>query len=99
VRAMLIGAGREKLGDKIDHAVGLTVHRKLGERVSKGEPLVTLQYNSASRLHESEKLVAEAYEIQDSPPAAQGLVPEPANPAGKFRALFGIDGVAFPRHI
>ena len=27
------------------------------------------------------------------------LVPEPANPAGKFRALFGADGVAPPRNI
>ena len=72
--AMLIGAGREKLGDKIDHAVGLTLHRKLGERVSKGEPLVTLHYNGTSRLQDSEECVAEAYEIQDSPPAAQRLI-------------------------
>jgi hypothetical protein len=27
------------------------------------------------------------------------LVPEPASPAGRFRALFGADGVAPPRHI
>lgn len=72
--AMLMGAGREKLGDRIDHAVGLIVHRKLGDWVSKGEPLITLHYNDTSRLQDSEDLVADAYEIQDSPPAAQRLV-------------------------
>jgi thymidine phosphorylase len=74
VAAMLMGAGREKLGDQIDHAVGLTVHRKLGDQVSRGEPLVTLHYNGNSRLQDSEKYVAEAYEIQESPPAAQRLI-------------------------
>jgi pyrimidine-nucleoside phosphorylase len=71
---MLMGAGRAKLGDRIDHSVGIIVHRKLGDWVSQGEPLVTLHYNGTSRLQESETLVAAAYEIHDEPPAAQPLV-------------------------
>ena len=71
---MMLGAGREKVDDTIDPTVGLVVHRKLGHPISKDEPLVTLHYNGASRLEEAEQLVAEAYRIDDEPPAPQSLV-------------------------
>ncbi len=74
IAAMMLGAGREKVDDTIDPTVGLVVHRKLGHPISKDEPLVTLHYNGASRLEEAEQLVAEAYRIDDEPPAPQSLV-------------------------
>jgi pyrimidine-nucleoside phosphorylase len=74
IAAMLLGAGRERVDDTIDPAVGLVVHRKLGHPISKDEPLVTLHYNSASRLEEAEQLVADTYRIDDEPPAPQSLV-------------------------
>ncbi len=40
--AVALGAGRARLEDRIDPAVGIVVHRKLGDRVERGEPLCTV---------------------------------------------------------
>ncbi len=40
--ALELGAGRHMKGDPIDHAVGLIIHRKVGEMVKVGEPLFTV---------------------------------------------------------
>jgi pyrimidine-nucleoside phosphorylase/thymidine phosphorylase len=40
--AMALGAGRARVEDRIDPAAGLVVHKRLGERVERGEPLCTL---------------------------------------------------------
>jgi pyrimidine-nucleoside phosphorylase len=40
-----IGAGREKKGQPIDHAVGLVVYHNVGDFVEKGQPLFTVHAN------------------------------------------------------
>lgn len=45
-----LGAGREKKGDPIDHAVGIIVHRKVGDAVSKGAVLFTVHANDEEKL-------------------------------------------------
>lgn len=45
-----LGAGRTKKGDPIDHAVGIVVHRKVGDYVLEGEPLFTIHANSEMTL-------------------------------------------------
>ncbi|MGL4819473.1 MAG: pyrimidine-nucleoside phosphorylase, partial [Bacilli bacterium] len=40
--AMILGAGRESKDSVIDLAVGITLHKKVGERVEAGEPVLTL---------------------------------------------------------
>jgi thymidine phosphorylase len=50
--AMLLGAGRETVDSRIDPAVGLILHKKVGDPVEKGEPLVTLHVNDRGRLDE-----------------------------------------------
>jgi pyrimidine-nucleoside phosphorylase len=47
--AVVLGAGREKKGQSIDHAVGVVVHHKVGDRVSKGEPLFTVHANDRKK--------------------------------------------------
>src|SRR6185295_9517370 len=37
--AVTLGAGRAKKSDSIDHAVGIVIHHKVGDKVEKGEPL------------------------------------------------------------
>jgi pyrimidine-nucleoside phosphorylase len=63
-----LGAGREKKEDAVDPAVGLIVHKKIGDAVAEGEPLVTLHYNAASRAEAARKLVQQSYRIE---PGAQ----------------------------
>ena len=50
------------------------VHRKIGDEVSAGEPLVTLHYNGDDRLEEAVRLAAEACEIQNGKAAPRRLV-------------------------
>ncbi|SMB98744.1 pyrimidine-nucleoside phosphorylase [Thermanaeromonas toyohensis ToBE] len=48
--AMKLGAGREKKGEKIDLAVGLVLGGKVGDRIDKGKPIVTVYANDENRL-------------------------------------------------
>lgn len=63
VAAVVLGGGRERKEDDIDPAVGLIVHKKVGDRVDRGAPLCTVLYNSAARLEEAKALVESAYSI------------------------------------
>ncbi|EME3522460.1 pyrimidine-nucleoside phosphorylase [Enterococcus faecium] len=45
IAAMMLGAGRKTKEDDIDHAVGLKLHKKIGDTVTKGEPLLTIYSN------------------------------------------------------
>lgn len=45
IAAMLVGAGREQKGDEILNEVGVRVHKKYGEKVTKGEKVATIYYN------------------------------------------------------
>ena len=63
----MLGGGRETKEDRIDHAVGLEFHKRIGERIEIGEPLATIHYNSDAKLAEAERMVAASFVIdQDS---------------------------------
>jgi pyrimidine-nucleoside phosphorylase len=64
----MLGGGREKKEDKIDHAVGLEFHKRIGDRVEKGEKLVTIHYNSDAKLAEAKSLIADSYVVNESAP-------------------------------
>ena len=66
---VVLGGGREKKEDAIDHAVGYVVHKKVSDRVVAGEPLCTLHYNSESRGARARQLILRSYEIGDAPVA------------------------------
>jgi pyrimidine-nucleoside phosphorylase/thymidine phosphorylase len=66
---VILGGGREKKEDAIDHAVGYVVHKKISDHVAAGEPLCTLHYNSESRAARARQLILESYQISDAPPA------------------------------
>jgi len=59
--AVDLGAGRATKADAIDHAVGLVIHHKVGDRVKKGEPLFTVHANDAGRLAAAKKRVLAAH--------------------------------------
>ena len=50
VAALDLGAGRERKGDPVDHAVGIIVHKKVGDPVEEGEPIFTVHSNDPTRL-------------------------------------------------
>lgn len=65
--AFELGAGREKKGDPIDHAVGLQVHVKVGSKVEAGQPLVSIYANDAEKLTRCRERLERAFAYsQDS---------------------------------
>ncbi len=49
-----LGGGRQKTGDKIDFAVGFVMNKKIGDKVAKGEPLMTIH------CHDSQLAIAKS---------------------------------------
>ncbi len=74
--AMALGAGRERTDSVIDHAVGLTLVKKVGEPVKRGEPMVTIHYNDDRRVADVQARIASAYRFAPKPPPARPLVLE-----------------------
>lgn len=65
VAANVLGAGRINVTDKVDHGVGFTVHKKPGDSVEKGEPLLTIHHRGGRGLEECLELLKGAYQVKD----------------------------------
>jgi len=64
---MLLGGGRARKKDKIDHAVGVVLHAKIGNRVEQGQPLLTIHANDSNKLAGARASLLGAYEWSDEP--------------------------------
>ncbi|MDF2606561.1 MAG: Pyrimidine-nucleoside phosphorylase [Bacillales bacterium] len=62
IAAMLLGAGRKTKDDLIDHAVGISLHKKVGDKVFQGELIATIHSNSIN-VDETITLINKAYSI------------------------------------
>lgn len=65
--AVVLGAGRARKGDPIDHAVGLMIHHKVGDQVESGEPLFTIHANDQEKLEEARQAVLSAHHFSEEP--------------------------------
>jgi pyrimidine-nucleoside phosphorylase len=65
---VLLGGGRARKEDSVDPAVGIMVHKKVGDRVSAGEALCTVYYNSDERLAVAAPLIEKSYTIASAAP-------------------------------
>ncbi|HJU51675.1 MAG TPA: thymidine phosphorylase, partial [Acidimicrobiia bacterium] len=74
--AMRLGAGRERKEDTIDPSVGIRIHRKIGDQVEEGNPLLTLFYRHPARLDEALSVLEGAIEIGANKPDQSLLVME-----------------------
>jgi pyrimidine-nucleoside phosphorylase len=63
--AVLLGAGREKKGDKIDPGAGVEVLVKAGDEVEEGQPVARLY--GERNVGRAEEFAIEALEISDTP--------------------------------
>jgi pyrimidine-nucleoside phosphorylase/thymidine phosphorylase len=70
---MLLGAGRARMDSRVDPAVGVIVHKKIGAKVDIDEPLCTLFVNDESRLEESVALLRGAFRIGGDPASAPSI--------------------------
>jgi pyrimidine-nucleoside phosphorylase len=71
---VILGGGRERKEDAVDPAVGIVLHKKVGDAVSKGEPLATIHYNAEARAARARQILEESYEITDAPCEKRPLI-------------------------
>jgi pyrimidine-nucleoside phosphorylase len=71
---VILGGGRERKEDSVDPAVGIVLHRKVGQSVSADEPLATIHYNSENRAARARELIRASYQISDSPGEKRALI-------------------------
>jgi len=64
---VILGGGRERKEDSVDPAVGIVLHKKVGDAVSAGEPLATIYYNAENKALRARQLLEQSYEISESP--------------------------------
>jgi pyrimidine-nucleoside phosphorylase len=70
----MLGGGREKKEQNVDHAVGLEFHKRIGDSVKAGETLVTIAYNADAQLNAAQKMIEASYQISDKKPPARPLI-------------------------
>lgn len=63
--AMIIGAGRATKEDEVDHAVGLKILKKVGDKIKKDEKIAEIYYNDAKNVEDSKNMILNAYVLQN----------------------------------
>jgi len=71
---MLLGAGRSRVDSAIDPAVGVVLHRKVGDPVAAGEPLCTLLVNDEGSLDRASAMIRDSFAIGDGPATVPDLI-------------------------
>jgi pyrimidine-nucleoside phosphorylase len=91
--AVALGAGRDKKSDPVDLSAGILLHKKPGDAVSVGEPIMELRYNDVSRLAAALQLATEAIVVGARPAADAALVMGWVHDGGEqmFAAADGAD--------
>jgi pyrimidine-nucleoside phosphorylase len=62
-----LGGGRAKKSDAIDHSVGVVVHIKVGDRVKKGQPLLTIHAKNTPDLAMAKERIMAGIHWSDQP--------------------------------
>ncbi|MBC1522194.1 pyrimidine-nucleoside phosphorylase [Listeria aquatica] len=67
IASMLLGGGRQKASDKLDYAVGIELHKKMGDAVKTGESLMTIYANRPeSEIESIKELIYQNVEIAET---------------------------------
>jgi pyrimidine-nucleoside phosphorylase len=72
--SMLLGAGRKKAGDTVDHSAGIILNRKMGDEVKAGEPVAMLHSNDEALFKDAEDVFLSGLEIGKREKAARRLI-------------------------
>lgn len=63
--SMLMGDGRQKADDQLDYAVGIELHKKIGDSVQKGESIMTI-WSNREDIDDVKELLDQAVAIKES---------------------------------
>ena len=67
--AVVLGAGRAKKDDQIDHAVGFLIHKKVGQPVETGEPLFSIHARNQNQAEQVRLEILNAFKFSNEPVA------------------------------
>lgn len=71
-----LGGGRMKFGDKVDPVVGVTIMKKVGDKVSRGETLAIVKANDQERADAATRQIVGSYVFTGKKPAPIVLIKE-----------------------
>lgn len=74
IAAYRLGAGRFEAGGDVDFGVGITLHAKVGDAISSGEPLLTLHHRAGFGLADALARLDDRIRISEAPVASPPLV-------------------------
>jgi pyrimidine-nucleoside phosphorylase len=72
--SMALGAGRQRIEDRIDHGAGVRLAKKPGDGVAAGDTIMELLYNDDRGLPEASHLAESAVRIDETPPVIGPLI-------------------------
>jgi len=72
--SVALGAGRDRVDDAVDPAVGIMVVAKPGDAVRAGAPVLELHYRDRARLEAAIRLTGQAITVGDEPPPPGRLI-------------------------
>jgi pyrimidine-nucleoside phosphorylase len=72
--SVLLGAGRDRVDDAVDPAVGLVIRAKPGARLSAGDPVLEVHYREQAKLDAALALARRAITIGDEPPVLRAII-------------------------
>ena len=72
--ALNLGAGRNKVGDKIDYTAGIILNKKTGDFVQRGESIATLYANDKTLFAKAEEILLASTLIGDERPVERPLI-------------------------
>lgn len=72
--ANALGAGRNRVDDVIDPAVGIYLEKKAGDRVARGETLCRIHWNNEKQLRDGLTFIEQAFEIKSRPARSRPLI-------------------------
>ena len=78
---VVLGGGRTKSADKIDHAVGISDLIQPGEQVTKGQTLFRLHSNQPERAQQAKDLLRQAITLREDSPEIPSVLIERILPA------------------
>jgi len=74
VAAWRLGAGRSRPGETVQAAAGVVMHAKPGDRVTAGQPLLTLHSDTPERFERAIEALSGGYDIGAEAPPTRSIV-------------------------
>lgn len=73
IASCMLGAGRLKKEDAVDHTAGITINKKTGDFVKSGETLVKIHFTNCENPDNIKKMIKLSYNISDIKPDKANL--------------------------